>query len=156
MAAREQWGDIYDRIAGLVRAHRTTLVFVNTRRLSERVAHNLRERLGEEWREPALPAGPPSPYPSQAASVAGLLDVAWRELLRNQPHDSICGCSIDQVHDEMRTRFDRCWQIGEELTRQSMRADQDELARLKRENETLKKERDFLKRAAAFFARESQ
>jgi ATP-dependent Lhr-like helicase len=48
VAAREQWGDIYDRIAGLVRAHRTTLVFVNTRRLSERVAHNLRERLGEE------------------------------------------------------------------------------------------------------------
>jgi len=41
-------------------------------------------------------------------------------------------------------------------TRQSMRANQDELARLKRENETLRKERDFLKRAAAFFARESQ
>jgi transposase len=41
-------------------------------------------------------------------------------------------------------------------TRQSMRAGQDELARLKRENETLKQERDFLKRAAAFFARESQ
>jgi ATP-dependent Lhr-like helicase len=48
VAAREQWADIYDRIAGLVRAHRTTLVFVNTRRLSERVAHHLRERLGEE------------------------------------------------------------------------------------------------------------
>ena len=42
------------------------------------------------------------------------------------------------------------------LTRQAVRAEQDELARLKRENETLKKERDFLKRAAAFFARESQ
>lgn len=41
-------------------------------------------------------------------------------------------------------------------TRQSMRAEEDELARLKRENETLKQERDFLKRAAAFFARESQ
>ena len=48
VAAREQWGDIYDRLAGLVRAHRTTLAFVNTRRLSERVAHQLRERLGEE------------------------------------------------------------------------------------------------------------
>ena len=42
------WGEIYDRIADLVRAHRTTLVFVNTRRLSERVAHHLAERLGEE------------------------------------------------------------------------------------------------------------
>ncbi len=48
VAAREQWADIYDRVAGLVRAHWTTLVFVNTRRLSERVAHHLRERLGEE------------------------------------------------------------------------------------------------------------
>lgn len=41
-------------------------------------------------------------------------------------------------------------------TRQAVRAEQDELIRLKRENETLRKERDFLKRAAAFFARESQ
>jgi hypothetical protein len=81
----------------------------------------VRKRLGEEWREPAPPPGPPSPYPSQFASVVGLLDTAWRELLRNQPHDSVCGCSIDQVHDEMRVRFDRCWQIGEELTRQAMR-----------------------------------
>ncbi len=48
VAAREQWADVYERLAGLIRAHRTTLVFVNTRRLSERVAHNLRERLGED------------------------------------------------------------------------------------------------------------
>jgi transposase len=41
-------------------------------------------------------------------------------------------------------------------TRQAVRAQQDELTRLTRENETLRKERDFLKRAAAFFARESQ
>ncbi|MGE0059154.1 MAG: DEAD/DEAH box helicase [Dehalococcoidia bacterium] len=45
---KEQWADIYDRVAGLIRAHRTTLVFVNTRRMSERIAHNLRERLGED------------------------------------------------------------------------------------------------------------
>ena len=41
-------------------------------------------------------------------------------------------------------------------TRQSVRAEQEELPRLKRENETLRKERDFLRRAAAFFARESK
>ena len=40
-------------------------------------------------------------------------------------------------------------------TRQAVRAGLDELTRLKRENETLRKERDFLQRAAAFFARES-
>ena len=41
-------------------------------------------------------------------------------------------------------------------TRQAVRVEQDELTRLRREDETLRTERDFLKRAAAFFARESQ
>ena len=40
-------------------------------------------------------------------------------------------------------------------TRQAVRAEQDELTRLRRENETLRKERDFSRRAAACFARES-
>src|SRR5438309_11269291 len=40
--------DVLDRIAAHVREHRTTLVFVNTRRMSERVAHMLAERLGED------------------------------------------------------------------------------------------------------------
>jgi transposase len=41
-------------------------------------------------------------------------------------------------------------------TRQAVRAGQEELTRLKRENETLRKERDFLRRAAAFFAKGSR
>lgn len=48
VATNEQWGEIYDRIAALAGQHRTTLVFVNTRKLSERVAHHLAERLGED------------------------------------------------------------------------------------------------------------
>jgi ATP-dependent Lhr-like helicase len=48
VATNEMWNEIYDRLAELIRGHRTTLVFVNTRRLSERVSHHLRERLGEE------------------------------------------------------------------------------------------------------------
>ena len=47
VATNEMWGEIYDRIAEMILAHRTTLVFVNTRRLAERVAHHLTERLGE-------------------------------------------------------------------------------------------------------------
>ena len=47
------WDEIYDRIAEHIQAHRTTLVFVNTRRLSERVAHALAERLGENAVAPA-------------------------------------------------------------------------------------------------------
>jgi ATP-dependent Lhr-like helicase len=48
IATHELWGLALDRIAELARAHRTTLVFVNTRRLVERVAHQLSLRLGEE------------------------------------------------------------------------------------------------------------
>jgi ATP-dependent helicase Lhr and Lhr-like helicase len=41
------WGQVYDRLAELIREHRSTLVFVNTRRLAERAARALSERLGE-------------------------------------------------------------------------------------------------------------
>jgi alpha-mannosidase len=51
---------------------------------------------------------------------ATIIAQAWRLLMENHPHDSICGCSIDQVHDEMKVRFDQVEQIGEELTRQSL------------------------------------
>ncbi|MEQ1573546.1 MAG: DEAD/DEAH box helicase [Vicinamibacterales bacterium] len=43
----EVWSQVYDRLAELVAEHRTTLVFVNTRRLAERVARHLSERLGK-------------------------------------------------------------------------------------------------------------
>ena len=42
--------------------------------------------------------------------------------MENHPHDSICGCSIDQVHDEMKPRFDQVDQIGEELTIQALQS----------------------------------
>jgi len=45
VATNAIWADIYDRVAELVRQHRSTLVFVNTRRLAERVSHFLEERL---------------------------------------------------------------------------------------------------------------
>ncbi|MFP3902433.1 MAG: DEAD/DEAH box helicase, partial [Acidimicrobiia bacterium] len=48
VASAEQMSDVLDRIAALVGEHRTTLVFVNTRRLAERLAHQLGERLGDD------------------------------------------------------------------------------------------------------------
>jgi ATP-dependent helicase Lhr and Lhr-like helicase len=44
--ANEVWEEIYDRLIHLIATHETTLIFVNTRRLAERLAHNLDERLG--------------------------------------------------------------------------------------------------------------
>jgi ATP-dependent Lhr-like helicase len=48
VASNELWDETYDRIGQLVEQHRSTLVFVNTRRLAERVAFNLADRLGED------------------------------------------------------------------------------------------------------------
>ena len=47
VASKEQRAAVHDRVAQLVREHKTTLVFVNTRRQSERVCHALSERLGD-------------------------------------------------------------------------------------------------------------
>ncbi len=54
------------------------------------------------------------------AYPAGFLRVAWRHLLHNHPHDSICGCSIDQVHREMVSRFDQSQQIAEGLIEEAL------------------------------------
>jgi mannosylglycerate hydrolase len=69
------------------------------------------EHLLERWLEPmtawANKLG--ANYP------AGLVRLAWKLLLQNHPHDSICGCSIDQVHAENSVRFAQSQQIGEQL-----------------------------------------
>lgn len=46
--SNEVWLEMYDRLEALIKEHNTTLIFVNTRRLAERMAHNLTDRLGEE------------------------------------------------------------------------------------------------------------
>lgn len=56
-----------------------------------------------------------------AESQGGFLDLAWRELMKNHPHDDICGCSVDPVHRQMMTRFEEVEQIGEVLVRDALR-----------------------------------
>jgi ATP-dependent helicase Lhr and Lhr-like helicase len=48
IATHEMWDEIYNRLGQLVEEHRSSLLFVNTRRLAERVAHHLAEKLGKE------------------------------------------------------------------------------------------------------------
>ncbi|MDH0287645.1 DEAD/DEAH box helicase [Pseudomonas sp. GD04087] len=47
--SHDVWDKVYDRLAELAGEHRTTLVFVNTRRLSERITRHLAERIGAGW-----------------------------------------------------------------------------------------------------------
>jgi mannosylglycerate hydrolase len=50
------------------------------------------------------------------------LEMAWRMEIQNHPHDSICGCSVDQVHTDMRYRFDQVGMLAETVTRRAARA----------------------------------
>jgi len=80
------------------------------------------EALLTQWAEPyaalAECAGLDQPLRGQTA----LVRQAWRYLLQNHPHDSICGCSIDQVHREMDVRFDWVEQIGEQVAKRGLQA----------------------------------
>ena len=53
--------------------------------------------------------------------VQDLLWYAWRELLKNHPHDDICGCSVDRVHQDMVNRFDAVDQVGTVVARDAVR-----------------------------------
>ncbi len=59
---------------------------------------------------------------TEADDMTALLEVAWRTAIQNHPHDSICGCSIDQVHQDMRYRFDQAAMIGEIVARRASNA----------------------------------
>lgn len=86
----------------------------------------------EKWAEPFsawaslvvendLPSTAEALIPSnRVAHPEQVLQSTWRLLIQCHPHDSICGCSIDQVHEEMRSRFDQVEQLGEEITTQSL------------------------------------
>ncbi|HUT21753.1 MAG TPA: glycoside hydrolase family 38 C-terminal domain-containing protein [Anaerolineae bacterium] len=80
------------------------------------------ETLLTRWAEPfsalAQYVGAEQVLEGQAAFVRQ----AWHYLLQNHPHDSICGCSIDQVHREMDVRFDWVAQIGEQVAQSCLQA----------------------------------
>jgi ATP-dependent Lhr-like helicase len=48
VCTHEHWAEVYERLVELIDEHRSTLIFVNTRKLAERVAHQLSERIGED------------------------------------------------------------------------------------------------------------
>ncbi len=93
------------------------------------------EALLERWAEPlgawaelVAGEGPARPVwtghltTPRVRQPAALVREAWRLLMECHPHDSICGCSIDPVHEQMRSRFDQVEEIGEEVARQSLAA----------------------------------
>lgn len=68
------------------------------------------------------------PFNAAAAALLGapdqspFIERAWRWLLENHPHDSICGCSVDAVHEDMKFRFAQCRRLGEVAAHESLLA----------------------------------
>ncbi|MBE0699134.1 MAG: glycoside hydrolase family 38, partial [Anaerolineaceae bacterium] len=91
---------------------------VTSSRVKIKQANALCENLLCQWAEPLSAFACMAldlPYPQ------GYLEVAWRWLLQNHPHDSICGCSIDIVHEDMFYRFHQAEQIANRLKIESAR-----------------------------------
>lgn len=65
------------------------------------------------------------PLASMAYEVTGnyphdQLDYAWKTLMQNHPHDSICGCSLDEVHREMMSRYEKANEVGKYVADEAM------------------------------------
>jgi len=114
---RRSLGDGLKEVSGeLCGASRSILLLstLSTRTYLKQANHDA-ARLLENELEPmfALAALDGHAYPRDE------LTLAWKYLMENQPHDSICGCSIDAVHEDMLFRFRQVREIGGALYQQA-------------------------------------
>ena len=107
-----------ERYQGEFRASRYHHVLsgVWSARMPLKQANHAAETLLERYAEPLLAAA----HAVRRHDDRPLLDHAWRSLLLNHPHDSICGCSVDPVHRAMHARFEAVTQLGDELCRRAV------------------------------------
>ncbi|SBT42288.1 glycoside hydrolase family 38 N-terminal domain-containing protein [Micromonospora auratinigra] len=105
-------------VTGELRHPGDWLTFVLAGTLSTRLylkqANAATETLLESWAEPLTVRS------GRGVESTGLLRHAWDLLLANAPHDSICGCSVDEVHRENEVRFARAQQVGEHLVERAL------------------------------------
>lgn len=82
-------------------------------RLPLKLRNRRSEMLLEGWAEPWSALG----VVFGTADERPALRIAWRALLQNQAHDSICGCSQDRVHEQMQGRYDTAEELAMQTTR---------------------------------------
>ncbi|MET7827006.1 hypothetical protein ABZT23_20260 [Streptomyces sp. NPDC005386] len=116
---RAAHGDTLPLVQGELRHPAGYLTFILPGTLSARTylkqANSRAQNLLERWAEPALALHAPND-PTLRAD----LDHAWELLLRNAPHDSLCGCSVDEVHRENAVRYERVHQLGEHIVSRAL------------------------------------
>jgi alpha-mannosidase len=91
--------------------HQNLLSGVYSARVYLKQSNEATQRFIERWVEPwnACRWALDGQYPLHE------IRQAWKYLLKNHPHDDICGCSIDEVHEDMMQRFRWTYEIGEDL-----------------------------------------
>ncbi|GAE04327.1 alpha-mannosidase [Paenibacillus sp. JCM 10914] len=121
-AVREKLPQDLSSVKGELRSQRTdgwgTLVNTASARVYLKQMNQRGQTLLEKVAEPL----------ASYASLLGkeyphhLFTYAWKTLMQNHPHDSICGCSVDEVHREMVTRFEKSAHVAENIVDDSVRA----------------------------------
>ncbi|MFC8231061.1 hypothetical protein [Streptomyces sp. NPDC057287] len=118
---RAAHGEPLPLVEGELREPAGYLTFILAGTLSARTylkqANAAAQNLLERWAEPALALHAPDDRTLRAD-----LDHAWELLLRNAPHDSLCGCSVDEVHRENAVRYERVRQLGEHIVSRALLA----------------------------------
>ncbi|OPH55987.1 alpha-mannosidase [Paenibacillus ferrarius] len=118
-AVQHELPDSLSSIKGELRGQRTdgwyTLVNTASARVYIKQMNQRNQILLEKIAEPlaALAQALGKPYPH------AMFTYAWKLLMQNHPHDSICGCSVDEVYHEMKTRFDKSMQVADYIAKES-------------------------------------
>ncbi|OBR68395.1 alpha-mannosidase [Paenibacillus oryzae] len=114
-ALRNALPDELSVVKGELRSQRTdgwsTLVNTASARVYLKQMNQAGQTLLEKVAEPLAALA----YWSGADYPHHLFTYAWKTLMQNHPHDSICGCSVDEVHREMVTRFDKSRHVTETI-----------------------------------------
>lgn len=94
-----------------------TLVNTSSARVPIKQLNQRNQTLLEKVAEPlaSLALGEGKPYPH------ALFNYSWKTLMQNHPHDSICGCSVDEVYREMETRFAKSTEVAKAIIQESAR-----------------------------------
>lgn len=114
--------DELDTVTGELTSQETEGWYTLTNTASSRVylkqANDRVGRLLEQVAEPLATLA----YEVTGSYPHDMLDYAWKVYMQNHPHDSICGCSVDEVHEEMMIRFQKAEEIGNYIVDEAVKA----------------------------------
>ncbi len=118
-AVCREMGDGVITVKGELTSQETDGLFTLVNTTSSRIDLKIRNRQCETALEKSAEPLAVFAYLKGMAYPEDFLRYSWKMLMQNHPHDSICGCSVDQVQAEMKIRFDKSFQVAGELSVES-------------------------------------